>query len=360
MAERTAAPGAAGTVEGVPERTPAARIGTGAAGEPLLEVERLVKHYPVRGGGLLGTGGGRVVRAVDDVSFTLHRGETLGIVGESGCGKSTLSRAILRLVEPTGGRVWFAGEDLLGLSRREMRARRRHLQIVFQDPFASLNPRMTVGEIVREPWSIFPDVVPRREWGRRTGQLLVQVGLSPDDAHRYPHQFSGGQRQRIGIARALALSPKLVICDEPVSALDVSIQAQVLNLLAEIQDKLGLSYIFIAHDLSVVRHVSDRIAVMYLGRFVEVGAWQEIYETPAHPYTQALLSAVPVIEPEARGRRILLPGEAPSPLAPPSGCRFRTRCRRAAARCAAEEPDLKPRWAGGHPTACHFAGSAGS
>lgn len=347
--------GTAGIEPAGPGRMPGAGERAGAAaGEPLLEVEHLVKHYPVRGGGLLRPRGADVVRAVDDVSFTLRRGETLGIVGESGCGKSTLSRAILRLIEPTGGRVWFAGEDLLGLTHREMRARRRYLQIVFQDPFASLNPRMTVAEIVREPWSIFEGVTPRSEWGRRVAELLAQVGLSPDDAHRHPHQFSGGQRQRIGIARALALNPKLVVCDEPVSALDVSIQAQVLNLLADIQEDFGLSYIFIAHDLSVVRHISDRVAVMYLGKFVEVGAWREIYETPAHPYTQALLSAVPAIEPAARGRRILLEGEVPSPIAPPSGCRFRTRCWKAAPICAAEEPALETRGAGGRLTACHF------
>ena len=349
--------GTAGTAAAVGGPDPGERIGA-AAEPPLLEVERLVKHYPVRGRGLLRAGATGVVRAVDDVSFTLRRGETLGIVGESGCGKSTLTRAILRLIEPTGGRVRFAGEDLLRLTRREMRARRRHFQIVFQDPFASLNPRMTVAQIVREPWSIFRDAAPRRELDQRIRELLAQVGLSPDDAHRYPHQFSGGQRQRIGIARALALQPKLVVCDEPVSALDVSIQAQVLNLLADIQEDFGLSYIFIAHDLSVVRHISDRVAVMYLGKIVEVGAWEEIYETPAHPYTQALLSAAPVIEPAARGRRILLEGEVPSPIAPPSGCRFRTRCRKAAAICAAEEPALKTRTAGGHRVACHFAAPA--
>ena len=227
MGEAGGAAGAAGTGAAGPGRMPGKRIGA-AADEPLLEVEHLVKHYPVRGAGLLRAPGADVVRAVDDVSFTLRRGETLGIVGESGCGKSTLSRAILRLIEPTGGRVWFAGEDLLALTHREMRARRRHLQIVFQDPFASLNPRMTVAEIVREPWSIFEGVAPRSEWDRRVAELLVQVGLSPDDAHRHPHQFSGGQRQRIGIARALALNPRLVVCDEPVSALDVSIQAQVI------------------------------------------------------------------------------------------------------------------------------------
>ncbi len=325
-----------------------------AVGEPLLRVEHLVKHFPVRRGGLLRGG---VVRAVDDVTFTLHRGETLGIVGESGCGKSTLARAILRLVEPTGGRALLAGEDLFQLSRREMRLRRRRLQIIFQDPFASLNPRMTVAEIVREPWAIFTDVVPRRDWHDRVVDLLTRVGLNADDAHRYPHQFSGGQRQRIGIARALALNPEIVICDEPVSALDVSIQAQVINLLEEIQDEFGLSYIFIAHDLSVVRHISDRVAVMYLGKLVELGTWQEIYDEPTHPYTQALLSAVPAIDPAERIERIILEGEVPSPIDPPSGCRFRTRCHKAEARCAAEGPALIAR-AGGHASACHFAAPA--
>ena len=326
-----------------------------ALGEPLFEVENLVKHYVVRRGAFLGGGG--VVRAVDDVSFTLHRGETLGIVGESGCGKSTLARVLLRLVEPTSGRAVLAGENLFELEEREMRRRRRRLQIIFQDPFASLNPRMTVAEIVREPWAIFPGVVPRSEWHDRVVDLLTRVGLNADDAHRHPHQFSGGQRQRIGIARALALNPEIVICDEPVSALDVSIQAQVINLLEEIQDEFGLSYIFIAHDLSVVRHISDRVAVMYLGKFVELGTWREIYERPTHPYTQALLSAVPAIDPAERTRRIILEGEVPSPIDPPSGCRFRTRCVKAEARCEAEEPALVER-DGGHPSACHFAAPA--
>ena len=324
-------------------------------GAPLLQVEHLVKHFPARQRGLLHGGG--VVRAVDDVSFTLNRGETLGIVGESGCGKSTLARALLRLVEPTSGRVFFADEDILRLSQREMRRRRRKLQIIFQDPFGSLNPRMTVAEIIREPWAIFDDVVPRRAWADRVAELLTRVGLNADDAHRHPHQFSGGQRQRIGIARALALNPEIVICDEPVSALDVSIQAQVINLLEEIQEQFGLSYIFIAHDLSVVRHISDRVAVMYLGKIVEMGTWHEIYEQPTHPYTQALLSAAPAIDPAERRARVILEGEVPSPMNPPSGCRFRTRCHKAEAICAAEEPALINR-AGGHASACHFAAPA--
>ena len=326
-----------------------------AVGEPLFEVENVVKHYVMRQGALFG--GGRVVRAVDGVSFTLHRGETLGIVGESGCGKSTLARVLLRLVEPTGGRALFAGENLFDLDKHEMRMRRRQLQIIFQDPFASLNPRMTVAEIVREPWAIFPGMVPRNDWHDRVVELLVRVGLNADDAHRHPHQFSGGQRQRIGIARSLALNPEIVICDEPVSALDVSIQAQVINLLEEIQDEFGLSYIFIAHDLSVVRHISDRVAVMYLGKFVELGSWQDIYERPTHPYTQALLSAVPTIDPIERKRRIILEGEVPSAIDPPSGCRFRVRCHKAEALCKAEEPALIER-TGGHPSACHFAAPA--
>ncbi len=324
-----------------------------AVGEPLFKVENLVKHFEVRDGSLLG-GGSKVIRAVDDVSFTLHRGETLGIVGESGCGKSTLARVLLRLVEPTSGKAHLEGENIFDLNKHEMRLRRRRLQIIFQDPFASLNPRMTVAEIVREPWAIFPGEVPRREWHDRVVELLKRVGLNADDAHRHPHQFSGGQRQRIGIARSLALNPEIVICDEPVSALDVSIQAQVINLLEEIQDEFGLSYIFIAHDLSIVRHISDRVAVMYLGKFIELGDWRDIYESPTHPYTQALLSAAPSIDAAERRQRIILEGEVPSPLSPPTGCRFRTRCHRAEDRCASEEPELSLR-VGRQLCACHFA-----
>lgn len=323
-----------------------------AVGEPLLEVRQLTKHYPVGHRKLMGSAG--IIRAVDDVSFTLHRGETLGIVGESGCGKSTLARALLRLVEPTGGQAMLGGKDIFKLSRSEMRRYRRKLQIIFQDPFSSLNPRMTVEQIVREPWVIFRDVLPSAAWQDRIAELLRRVGLSPDDAHRYPHQFSGGQRQRIGIARALALNPEIVICDEPVSALDVSIQAQVVNLLQEIQEEFKLSYIFIAHDLSIVRHISDRVAVMYLGKIVETGAWHEIYDNPRHPYTQALLSAVPAVNQAERRERIILEGEVPSPINPPSGCGFRTRCHKAKPVCAGQSPELLTLY-GGHSAACYFA-----
>lgn len=323
--------------------------------EPLLQIKNLVKHYPAPGGGL---GSARKVQAVDDVSFTLHRGETLGIVGESGCGKSTLARAVLRLVEPTSGQALFEGEDLFQLSANAMRAKRCQLQMIFQDPFASLNPRMTVGQIISEPWAIFPDVTPKAQWKERIADLLTRVGLSADDAGRYPHQFSGGQRQRIGIARALALHPDVIVCDEPVSALDVSIQAQVINLLEEIQEQFGLSYIFIAHDLSVVRHFCDRVAVMYLGRIVEIGTWDEIYNNPLHPYTQALLSAMPEIHASDRRDRIILEGEVPSPIDPPSGCRFRTRCSKAQGKCSEESPELIMRH-DSHPCACFFADPLG-
>lgn len=320
-------------------------------GEPLLDVRNLVKYYPVPDGGL---GGTREVKAVDDVSFTLYRGETLGIVGESGCGKSTLARTVLRLIEPTSGQAFFYGEDLFQLSGSNMRSRRCQLQMIFQDPFASLNPRMTVGQIISEPWAIFSGIVSRKQWQSRIADLLERVGLNPNDSGRFPHQFSGGQRQRIGIARALALNPEVIICDEPVSALDVSIQAQVINLLEEIQEQFGLSYIFIAHDLSVVRHFSDRVAVMYLGKIVEIGTWDQIYNNPLHPYTQALLSAMPQIKVRDRRERIILEGEVPSPIDPPSGCLFRTRCAKAQARCAEERPPLEVQL-DSHLCACLFA-----
>ena len=325
------------------------------AGEPLLRVEGLVKHFPLTQGIVFKKTVGQV-RAVDGVNFTLHSGETLGLVGESGCGKSTVSKLLMNLERPTAGSVFYKGTDITNLKGRELRRLRRNIQIIFQDPYSSLNPRMTVGDIVSEPWDIHPDVVPSKDRQRRTRELLERVGLNPDFVNRYPHQFSGGQRQRIGIARALALQPEIIICDEPVSALDVSVQAQVVNLLGELQRDFGLAYIFIAHDLSVVRHISDRVAVMYLGSIVEVGSEDDIYEKTAHPYTQALLSAVPVLDPAAREhkKRIMLTGDVPSPANPPSGCRFRTRCWKAQDICATEPPELVDRGQG-HPVACHFA-----
>jgi oligopeptide transport system ATP-binding protein len=323
--------------------------------EPILEVRDLVKHFPVRVGVLFKHTVGQV-RAVDGLSFDLRAGETLGIVGESGCGKSTLAQVLMRLEPPTSGTATFEGRDIFRLRGAELRRLRRDLQIVLQDPYTSLNPRMTVGDIVGEPFEIHPEAAPKGSRRDRVRELLEVVGLNPEHLNRYPHQFSGGQRQRIGIARALALRPKVIICDEPVSALDVSIQAQVLNLLGELRREFGLSYVFIAHDLSVVRHLCDRVAVMYLGKIVEIGTEAEIYDHPTHPYTQALLSAVPVPDPAVRGRRqvIRLAGDVPSPVDPPSGCRFRTRCWRADDRCAREEPPLVPR-GGGHPSACHYA-----
>ena len=327
------------------------------AGEVILAATDLVKHYPIKTGVIRRTTGH--VRAVDGVSFELRKGETLGVVGESGCGKSTLGRLLMRLEEPTSGSVEFDGIQMYEQKGAAMRRLRRDIQIVFQDPYTSLNPRMTVGDIVGEPFDIHPDVAPRGSRRQRVQELLDLVGLSPEHINRYPHQFSGGQRQRIGVARGIALNPKVLICDEPVSALDVSVQAQVVNLLEKLQRELGLAYIFIAHDLSVVRHISDRVAVMYLGKIVEIGDDQQIYERAVHPYTQALLSAVPVPDPELARKReqIMLTGDVPSPANPPSGCRFHTRCWRATERCSQAEPTLTPRedGVGQHEAACHFA-----
>ena len=328
--------------------------------EPILQVRDLGKYFPITQGILFKKHVG-AVKAVDGVSFELFPGETLGLVGESGCGKSTVAKLLMSLERPTAGEVFYKGEDISRLSGRALKAVRRNIQMVFQDPYTSLNPRMTVADIIGEPFEIHPEVAPKGDRRGRVRELLDTVGLNPEHLNRYPHQFSGGQRQRIGIARGLALNPEIIICDEPVSALDVSVQAQVINLMERLQDRFGLSYLFIAHDLSIVRHISDRVAVMYLGRIAEIGTDVEIYDHPTHPYTQALLSAVPVPDPTGRERRerIILTGDVPSPANPPSGCRFRTRCWKAQEICAVEEPQLivRPglRGPAAHASACHFA-----
>ncbi|MET7999622.1 ABC transporter ATP-binding protein [Nonomuraea glycinis] len=320
--------------------------------EPILELDDLVTSYRLTRG--IGRSGGEV-RAVAGVSLTVRAGETVGLVGESGCGKSTVARTIVGLVRPSSGRVLFEGRDLSTLPAQEMRLLRQDIQLIFQDPYASLNPRMTVAALLKEPWRIHRGLVPRERWDEEVRSLLDRVGLRAEHADRYPHQFSGGQRQRIAIARALAVRPRLIVCDESVSALDVSVRAQILNLLKDLQRDLGVAYLFISHDLGVVRHICDRVAVMYLGKIVEVGSKDSVYRNPSHPYTQALLSAAPSLDDwrDDERREIVLGGDVPSPLSPPSGCRFRTRCWQAQDRCREEEPVLIERDTD-HPVACHF------
>ncbi len=321
-------------------------------GAPLLRVTNLVKNFPARGGGFAGAS--EQVHAVADVSFEISAGETLGLVGESGCGKSTTGRCVLRLIEPTSGSVWLEGRSVTELDGKALGAVRRDMQIIFQDPYASLNPRMTVGAIIGEALTIHRLAKTRVEFAERVVELLQLVGLNADHMRRYPHEFSGGQRQRIGIARALAVSPKLIVCDEPVSALDVSIQAQIVNLLADLQERFRLAYLFIAHDLAVVQHISTRVAVMYLGRIVELAPAEELFGNPRHPYTEALLSAVPTPDPTARRQRIRLEGDIPNPIHPPPGCHFHTRCPiRQLPLCSSERPPLKQA-ADGHWLACHL------
>jgi oligopeptide/dipeptide ABC transporter ATP-binding protein len=324
-----------------------------AARTPLLEARGLTKHFPI--GGAVPGRPSAYVQAVDAVDLDVYEGETLGLVGESGCGKTTLGRLLIRLLEPTSGQVVFDGRDLTSLRSAELRAMRRQIAMIFQDPYASLDPRQTVSDIVGEALAIH-NVVPRRARRERVRELLSTVGLDPAHGERYPHEFSGGQRQRVGIARALAVEPRLVICDEPISALDVSIQAQIVNLLLRLQQELGLTYVFIAHDLSVVKHISHRVAVMYLGKVVETAPPEQLYAHPRHPYTVSLISSIPIPDPrvERERRRILLQGDLPSPIDPPSGCRFRTRCFRAAERCAHEVPALDTYAEGEHRAACFF------
>lgn len=326
-----------------------------SSNDVILHVDKLVKHFPIMRGIIFQKQIG-AVHAVDGVSFDIHRGETLGLVGESGCGKTTTGRAILQLQKPTSGQVIFEGVDLVSLETKELRKMRGKMQMIFQDPYASLNPRMTIGEIIGEPLRLH-GLADRKGSNERVVELLELVGLNPSYANRYPHEFSGGQRQRVGVARSLSLNPSLIVCDEPISALDVSIQAQVVNLLEDLQEQLNLTYLFIAHDLSMVRHISTRVAVMYLGWIVELATRDELYNHPLHPYTQALLSAVPVPDPvaEEQRKRIILEGDVPSPVNPPSGCRFRTRCSLASAICADQVPEYRE-ISSGHFVACHMAG----